>query len=391
MINRPLSVLLFALSIFLMGTMGGVPQEAALGRATLPMVNGAVFTSGPVIVDNTHCGLNYVLGGGAFYVASVPGASGFPQGCTVTITNTDISPCKGKSIQVAGFSALFVLWPGQVVQLSNVTNAWVETIDPGRWRPNCTAFPLVINTDSKNGSDQAGLADGLGTGAEAFKTVQYALQYVLTDFDFAGTPQTQIKILMAPGSTDAAGIHYAPHGSNPASQGGAVLTIDGNGGTIVGQNDFLFDSIVQIRNLTFSNPSGTCLNVQQRAYVLLADLITFGACAGSQINVGLYGQIEFFKDFTIAGGGGFFITNAGGLLYIGTGITAFVSNNITYTNGVVVGQFPGWTQLGQITWSLGGNTVTGKKYDIGSNHVLTGSANIPGTVAGTTATGGQAL
>jgi hypothetical protein len=391
MMNRPPSVVLFAISIFLLGMTGGVPQEAGPARATLPMVNGAAFTSGPVIVENSHCGLNYALGGGAFYAASVPSASGFPQGCMVTITNSDISACKGKSIQVAGFPALFVLWPGQVVQLTNVTNAWVETINPGRWRPNCAAFPLVINTDSKNGSDQAGFADGLGTGTEAFKSVQFALQFVLTDFDFAGTPQTQIKIVMAPGSIDATGIHYAPHGSNPASQGGAVLTIDGNGGTIVGQNDFLFDAIVQIRNVTFSNPSGSCLNVQQRAYVLLADLITFGACAGSQINVGLYGQIEFFKDFTIAGGGGFFITNAGGLFYTGSGITASVSNNITYTNGVVVGQFPGWTQLGQIAWSLGGNTVTGKKYDIGSNHVLTGAANIPGTVAGTTATGGQAL
>jgi hypothetical protein len=391
MINRPQSVLLFALSIFLLGATGGVPQEAAPVRATLPMVNGAAFTSGPVTVNNSHCGMNYVLGGGAFYKASVPSASGFPQGCTVTITNSDISACRGKSIQVAGFPTLFVLWPGQVVQLTNVTDAWVETINPGRWRPNCRTFPLVINTDSKNGSDHAGLADGLGTGTEAFKSVQYALQYVLTDFDFAGTPQTQVQILMAPGSTDATGIHYAPHGSNPASQGGAVLTVDGNGGTIVGQNDFLFDAIVQIRNLTFSNPSGTCLNVQQRAYILLADLIAFGTCTGSQINVGLYGQIEFFKDFTISGGGGFFITNSGGLLYTSKSITASVSNNITYTNGVVVGQFPGWTQLGQITWSLGSNTVTGKKYDIGSNHVLTGSANIPGTVAGTTATGGQAL
>jgi hypothetical protein len=213
----------------------------------------------------------------------------------------------------------------------------------------------------------------------------------LTDFDFAGSPQTRVKILMAPGSTDATAIHYAPHASNPGSQGGAVLTIDGNGGFIIGQSDFLFNAIVQIRNVTFSNPSGTCLNVQQQAYVLLDDLITFGTCTGSQINVGLYGQIEFFDDFTISGGGSFFVTNAGGILYTGRAITAAVSNNITYTSGVVVGQFPGWTHLSQITWALGGNAVTGKKYDINSNHVLTGSANIPGTIAGTTATGGQAL
>ena len=33
----------------------------------LPTVNGVPFTSGPVTVDNAHCGWNYVLGGGAFY------------------------------------------------------------------------------------------------------------------------------------------------------------------------------------------------------------------------------------------------------------------------------------------------------------------------------------
>jgi hypothetical protein len=378
-------------ALLFFGAIAAVPQSAALGRASLSTVNGAPFTSGPVAVDNAHCGWTYALGGGAFYAATVPGASGFLQGCTIAITNTDIAACKGKSIQVAGFQDHFVLWPGQSVELTNFENTWIKTVDPARWRQNCGDNPLIINTDSTKGSDLRGDSDGLGIGAEAFKSVQFAMQHVLTDFDFFGTPQTRVKILMAPGSTDATGIHYAPHASNPGSQGGAVLTIDGNGGFITGQSDFLFNAIVQIRNVTFSNPSGTCLNVQQQAYVLLDDLITFGACTGSQINVGLYGQVEFFNNFTISGGGGFFVTNTGGILYTSNAINAAVSNNISYTNGVVVGQFPGWTHLGQITWSLGGNTVTGKKYDIGSNHVLTGSANIPGTVAGTTSTGGQAL
>ena len=83
-----------------------------------------------------HCGWNYVLGGGAFYVARIPGASNFPQGCTVTITNMDISACKGKSLQIAGFAALFVLWPGQAVELTSINNAWSRTVNPGRWRPN---------------------------------------------------------------------------------------------------------------------------------------------------------------------------------------------------------------------------------------------------------------
>jgi hypothetical protein len=382
---------LCAFSLFFAGTISAMPQGVEATRAHFPIVNGVPFTSGPVLVDNAHCGWNYALGGGAFYAATIPEASGFPQGCTIAITNTDITACKGKSIRITEFPDHFVLWPGQSVELTSINRVWIKTADPGRWRQNCGDNPLIINTDSTKGSDLRGDSDGLGTGAEAFKSVQFALQHVLTDFDFAGTPQTRVKILMAPGSTDTIGIHYAPHASNPGSQGGAVLTIDGNGGYIIGQSDFLFNAIVQIRNVTFSNALGNCLNVQQQAYVLLDDLITFGTCAGSQINVGLYGQVELFNDFTISGGGGLFVANAGGVLYTSHAITAAVANNITYTNAVVVGQFPGWTQLGQITWALGDNTVTGKKYDVGSNHVLTGSAKIPGTVAGTTSTGGQAL
>jgi hypothetical protein len=386
------SALLFAVVSFVFaGTIPATSQSVAAPRASLPIVNGVPFTAGPVVIDNAHCGSTYALGGGAFYAATVPGAVDFPQGCRVAITNTDVSACKGKSIRVVGFTDHFVLWPGQSVELANFDGTWIETVNPGRWRQNCGDNPLIINTDSTKGTDLRGDSDGLGTGSEAFKSVQFAIQHVLTDFDFAGTPQTRVRILMAPGSTDATGIHYAPHASNPGSQGGAVLTIDGNGGILVGQNDFLFNAIVQIRNVTFTNPSGTCLNVQQLAYVLVDDLVTFGTCKGSQINVGLFGQIEFFNDFTISGDGGFFITNAGGLVYTSQNITASVANSVTYTDGFVVGQFPGWTHLGQITWSLGGNTVTGKKYDITSNHVLTGSAHIPGTVGGTTSTGGQAL
>jgi hypothetical protein len=385
------AALLCALSISFAGIISALPQGAATTRTSLPIVNGVPFSSGPVLVDNAHCGWNYALGGGAFYAATVSGTSDFPQGCTIAITNTDIAACKGKSIRVAGFPDHFVLWPGQSVEFTSIGSVWIKTVDPGRWRQNCGDNPLVINTDSTKGTDLRGDSDGLGEGPEAFKSVQFAIQHVLTDFDFAGTPQTRVRILMAPGSTDATGIHYAPHASNPGSQGGAALTIDGNGGHIVGQSDFLFNAIVQIRNVTFSNASGTCLNVQQQAYVLLDDLITFGNCSGSQINVGLYGQVEILNDFTISGGGGFFVANAGGLLYTSHAITANVSNDLTYSNAVVVGQFPGWTHLGQMTWSLGSNTVTGKKYDITSNHVLTGSARIPGTVAGTSSTGGQAL
>jgi hypothetical protein len=383
-------VLFIVLSILFASSIPAESQSSTPGGTTLPTVNGAAFTSGPVIVDDTHCGWNYVLGGSAFYTAAIPFPTGFPQGCTITITNTDILACKGKSVQIAGFSALSVLWPGQTVELTNVNNAWIKTINPGRWRPNCGDDPLIINTDPAKGSDQIGFADGLGTETEAFKSVQFALQHVLTDFDFSGTPQTRVKILMAAGSMDSITVHYTPHASNPGSQGGGALTIDGNGGSLTAGVEFYFDAIVQIRDVTLSNNSGSCLVSTQNAYVEINDLVTFGACSGPQISIGTYATVELFKDFAISAGASNFVQNIGGTL-LEDGGTITVSNDITYLGAVVYAFYPGVTSLQAAKWLLNGHAVTAKKYDVEANHVLTGAANIPGTIAGTTATGGQAF
>jgi hypothetical protein len=386
----PSAVFLCALSMFFGGTISAVPQGAAPKRTILSIVNGAPFISGPVLVDNAHCGWNYVLAGGAFYAATVPGALDFPQGCTIAITNTDMAACKGKSIRVAGFSDHFVLWPGQSVELANVDSTWVKITDPGRWRPNCGADPLVMNTDSTKGSDLRGDSDGLGTGAEAFKSVQFALQHVLTDFDFSGIPQTRVRILMAVGSVDPIAVHYTPHASNPGSQGGGALMIDGNGGALTAGVEFYFGAIVQIRKVTLSNDSGSCLVSTQNAYVEINDQVTFGACSGPQIAIGTYATVELFNDFSISGSAANFVQNSGGTLREDGG-TITISNNITYSNSAVSASYPGVTNLQAAKWSLGDHTVTAKKYDVEANHVLTGAANIPGTAAGTTATGGQAF
>ena len=387
---RQFAVLLCVLAIFVASAPSAEPEDMARGRATLATVNNAPFASGPVIVDSAHCGWNYVLGGGAFYAARLPVASDFPQGCTITFTNTDISACKGKSIQVAGFPALFVLWPGQAVELTNVDNAWIKTINPGHWRPNCGGITLIINTDPVEGSDQIGSSDGLGTGHEAFKSVENALQYILNDFDFAGTPQTRIKILMAAGSTDSSIVHYTPHASNPGSQGGGALSIDGNGGFLTGGVEFYFGAIVRIRNVTLVNPSGSCLVSTQNAYVQINDLVTFGACGGPQIAISTYGTVEMFNDFTISGNATNFVQNLGGTLRMDGGAIR-IANDITYSDPLVFAFYPGLTNLGAAKWVLDGHTVTAKKYDVEANHVLTGAANIPGNVAGTIATGAQAF
>src|SRR5580700_8139876 len=81
-----------AVLILFAGTIPAAAQSTTPAGAMLPTVSGAPFTSGPVTVDNAHCGWNYVLGGGAFYSTIVPSASGFPVGCRITITNADPLP-----------------------------------------------------------------------------------------------------------------------------------------------------------------------------------------------------------------------------------------------------------------------------------------------------------
>jgi hypothetical protein len=345
--------------------------------------------TGNYTAASADCGSLITAGGYALYTITFNAASAYPAGCRISVVNTDVSACRGKSIDVKGLSARFILWPGQTVEFTNVNDAWFETISPGRWRPNCGGFPLVINTDSTNGSDTAGISDGLGTGSEAFQTVNGALGVIQTYFDFVGSPQTQVKVLIAASSTDAQTVHYAPHGSNPGSTGGAALTIDGNGGSLTGGVQFYYGSIVRLRNVTLSNTAGSRLVATQNAYVQVLDLVTFAACSSLQITLSTYGTVETLNNFTISGGGAYFISNFGGIM-LGDGVTVTISNNIAYSQAVVSGYSPGRTGLAGMTWSLGGHTVTGRSYDVEGNHVLDGSAAIPGS-AGITASGGQAL
>ena len=82
----------FVSFFFLAGAISAASQSATPAGVMLPTVNGAPFTAGPVTVDSTHCGWNYVLSGGAFYRTVVPDASGFPVGCRIAVTNADPLP-----------------------------------------------------------------------------------------------------------------------------------------------------------------------------------------------------------------------------------------------------------------------------------------------------------
>lgn len=352
-------------------------------------------TSAYIVGEGGHddCGWRLAAGGGAFYGITFSSATGYAPGCRVAVTNTDVAACKGKSVAVNGFTYGFILYPGQTVEITRIGDAWFKTQDQGRWTPNCGGNPIVIHTDVNAGSDEIGVADGLGAGTEAFRSVGNALQFALTNFNCASIPQTRIRILMAGGTTDPDIVHFSPHVDCLGGQGGAVLLIDGNGGTLSGGLQFYYGATVQIRNVTITNAAGGgggCLIATEGAKVQLLDQVTFGACPGNpHIQLSDGALVQIMRNISIGGSAENFIWATGSWVEHAD-VTISLDANVTYKS-MVFARYNSLVNLGGVQWSLGGFSVTGRKYDVGSNAVLTGSADVPGTIPGTTADGGRAL
>jgi hypothetical protein len=349
--------------------------------------NRRVAKTASYTVANTDAGATIALGGSAFFTLTFNAASGYDTDFSVRVLNEDAGRAKYLSVP----SGSFYLWPGQVVEVFNQNNAW-KIFGRARWKVPGGA--LTINTDFVNGSDTEGVSDGLATGAAAFKTVQATLQLLQREFDWTALPQTALTILMAAGTTDTSQIHFSPHGLVGA-QGGASLLIDGNGSTLSAAGtdaiQLFYGAVVQFRRLNIVSGNAAIFMFKgAKCYVL--DGMTYGSNPGACFAVDEGGAIELDNDFTVNGPlGGYLFYNQGGSITVPSPITATIGANVTVVN-TVNAAFPGKTDLQKITWSLGGHTVTAtNKYNITINGTLTGSAALPGSGAGSTASGGQAV
>jgi hypothetical protein len=396
----PAVVVCCALSIFFASAIAAVPQSAAPERAALPTVNGVSFTSGPVAVDNQHCGWNYVLGGGAFYAGNVPSASGFPVGCQITITNADPLPTGSnatgaKWITIGGINGCQAtdwegtyLYPKQTMQLTVVAaNTWQITQCPNLWQmPAGNTF--VLNWDPVNGSDRPGEADGLATGSRALKSANNAL-------DFAGkvmaaniSSQFTVKCTFNGGScsgqSDPLGIHWPPHGGSPiGSQGGSGIILNCNGASLTGNpsyGGFFAAAIIQPTGCNFVNgvevswgaifldvgaggntycaaESGVVFQATYHSLIVLGKPSTI--CAGKvEVLLALNMHGEFENDSTMT-----------------------FSGPLTVANGVVIEGGLSNAIFGKVS---GESNVTGVKWNLFQGSVLNGSANVPGTSPGMT-------
>lgn len=248
--------------------------------------------------------------------------------------------------------------------------------------------------DFTNGNDNN---SGLSSGAGAFKTLQGALNYIGNNVDLYGY---NVVINMAASTTDTTGVHFSEH-AFVGAQGGAAVKIKGATGAAISTTSsdalgFFCGVIVQIQGpLTLSTTtSGECVNAGLGSSVEILDQVTFGSCAGSHMSASNRGIILITNSYTVSGGAttAHQIAQTGGhIVNQGGSITVTVSADITVTWWVITSVFCE-ASLPSITYSLGGHTVTGKRYEADNLSLIYtgggGASYFPGTTGGSTSGGG---
>lgn len=285
--------------------------------------------------------------------------------------------------------------PGRVTLASeqDVKDAVGTGVVQARWMKHYTRSLLAnstfyIRTDGNDANDGSA-----NNAVGAFQTIAGAQAYIRDRYGVPGRPI--IFKLGAPGTFAQAAISNMPAGltieGDLANQGGYVLA--GTGGIAV------TGSTVDLRGLSISlmgTPTQHALTSGANGSVIL-NAVTFGgvgqttwshilAASGQVTVVGGASSVSFTANARRAlhatGGGGIYMATGAGLY--------FSVANYTYADAVVFATTGGAIELGNGTVT---GSAIGQRYRADLNGVIStagGGANfIPGSSAGTVATGGQ--
>lgn len=235
----------------------------------------------------------------------------------------------------------------------------------------------VLYVRSGGNDSNTGLAN---TDAQAFATISAALSAALSRYRYA-------TIMVGAGSFSG--------GSNGAGVGsveiiGASAATTTIAGILAGSGQS-----ISVSGCTFVDSSAAALYASGSGSYIYAENVIFGDCEfghavateGGKIELGLY---------EISGGaasGAHLLTERGGMILCGD--VATVLSDVTFSDGwALCRKGHGLIDAG-IAVDLDGHTVTGKRYDITGNGVCNtyggGTSFLPGSVSGTTASGGQYL
>lgn len=355
-------------------------------------------------IETSDCSKTIQLGTGStgLFTLTVPAVTGFPATCTVFIVNGDIT--RGKIISGITIPNGPVLFPGQILSLSIVNGAWVQSNNPAPWIPTGN---VTFCVDATNGSDTIGdgltsysVTAGVGscaTPGQAFKTMQHCVDVVSGQI-IVYAPNVQIVCKWADNASIAQTVQFRPMLSNTLYNNNQ-FTVSGNcttpGNVVIKGRSvgtvFIAQAMSQAWlidcldiNPTSSNDNGiegdwfANLNVKNVRFTG-AMISAIEARYGSEIEILTGAQI------TISANLNQFCSSYEGGRILGQGgagaETLTLSGNPAWGNAFAVVQQGGMCDLSSFTFS---GASTGSRFFIaqGDLGAATGS-NYPGNSAGT--------
>jgi hypothetical protein len=264
-----------------------------------------------------------------------------------------------------------------------LTTPWLRTFNLLFGAVNsATAFgpALTSNTTyyvSPSGSD----ANTGGTPTAAFKTVQQAVNSV-TSLDLNGFAVT---LQLADGT-------YAENVIIPVVDDG-VLIITGNVGApanvVVQSVTAAYGTVVaSITNLSLTNGSpATRIFASGGGVSISFSNVVFGAVTSAHISADTGAHVAATGAYSIVGGGNAHIKSIRGASVEVVGETVTLTGVPAFAVAFVFAQYCGTIIA---TGNTFGGSATGPRYSASLNGVIyTAGATLPGSIAGSTATGGQ--
>lgn len=391
--------------------------------------------SGTVTSVDASCGLKTSSGSAITTSGSIVGSHGFnaQTGTTYTVLDSDcgklVTTSNASSIAVtlpqAGASSQFVAgWSGYIANIGAGTatiTPTTSTINGAATLALATNQSALVISDGTNyhalifrgdissrtrevlsaartyyvRTDGSDSNNGLSnTAGGAFLTIQKAIDVVFNTLDLAGYTVT---IQIADGTyatTTAQNVTL----SKPQIGGSVII----QGNTTTPANVTLSTTTatvvavtcpvqVAIKGVKFSSTSGTFISVGVAGATIDLSLVDFGATSGNHMNVAAQSTIVFSGNYTVSGGANVHwgINNGGQINASGRTVT--ISTPVTINYWAYMYNV-GVANVDAMTFTNKAN-VTGTRYNVTTNACLQtnggGASYVPGTIAGSTGTGGQ--
>lgn len=331
---------------------------------------------------------------GAAMTDTLPGTSPgvLAAGWLASVMNSD--PFATLTVAVGSGAVLdngvaLVLMPGQSAMIgSDGVNYWTERgVGRIQLRANTTFYVSTSGNDTT----------GFGTSAAPWATWQRAWNVICSQYDLAGYAATITDSTANQAFT--AGVIGGYGQANGTPVGNGLIIIDGNGATITASGAVCFNFTgpvnVKIQNFTLTGTSTGGVYANSGAVVGIGSGMTFGAMTGGyHMYATSYATINSVGTYTVSGNFPDHWYAYGGTINVGVGTITIVGSPNLGAGSWAVGQSLGQINCAGITFSNVGG-VTGTKYTASLNSTIytggAGASYLPGSVAGSTSTGGQYL